>query len=136
MSDPSPEDLVEAERWMREAEEELAVASRIASEPDLPGRVACFHAHLAAEKAIKSLQIRRAVPVRKIHNLVQLVRELPVEDSRGLGPADLNLLNPWTIDGRYPTEHEAVTADDTQQAVDAAERILAAIRSRPLSDPS
>jgi HEPN domain-containing protein len=53
MSAPSPDDLTEAERWMREAEEELAVAVRIASEPDLPGRVACFHAHLAAEKATK-----------------------------------------------------------------------------------
>jgi HEPN domain-containing protein len=135
MSDPSPEDLAEAARWMREAEEELAVASRIASEPDLPGRVACFHAHLAAEKAIKSLQIRRAVPVRKIHNLVQLVRELPVEDSRGLAQADLNLLNPWTIDGRYPAEHEAVSADETLRAVEAAERILAAARSRPLGGP-
>jgi HEPN domain-containing protein len=84
MSDSSPEDLAEATRWIQEAEEELAVAARIASEPDLPGRVACFHAHLAAEKAIKSLQIRRAVPVRKIHTLVKPVRELPVEDSRGL----------------------------------------------------
>lgn len=65
MSDPSPEDLVEAARWIREAKEELAVAARIASEPNLPGRIACFHSHLAAEKAIKSLQIRRGVPVRK-----------------------------------------------------------------------
>lgn len=129
MSDPSYEDLTEAERWMREAEEELAVAARIASEPDLPGRVSCFHAHLAAEKAIKSLQIRRSVPVRKIHNLVQLVRELPPEDGGTFATADLNLLNPWTIDGRYPTDHEAASGDETLLAVEAAERILAAVRA-------
>ena len=46
----------------------------------LPSRVVCFHAHPAAEKALKSLQIRRGVLVRKIHNLAQLVRELPEED--------------------------------------------------------
>lgn len=132
MSDPSYEDLTEAERWMREAEEELAVAARIASEPDLPGRVSCFHAHLAAEKAIKSLQIRRSVPVRKIHNLVQLVRELPAEDSGLFEAADLNFLNPGTIDGRYPTAHEAVTVDEVRRAVEAAERILAAVRLPPL----
>jgi HEPN domain-containing protein len=135
MSDPSPEDLAEAERWMREADEEIAVAARIASEPDLPGRVACFHAHLAAEKAIKSLQIRRAIPVRRIHNLVQLVRGLPAEDSTAFAPADLNLLNPWTIDGRYPNEHEAVSADETVRAVAAAKRIVAAVRLPPLGDP-
>jgi HEPN domain-containing protein len=134
MSDPSPEELTEAERWMREAEGELAVAMRVASEPDLPGRVACFRAHLAAEKAIKSPPIRRAVPVRKIHNLVQLVRPLPTEDSGLFGAEDLNLLNPWTIDGRYPTDQEGVTVDETRRAVEAAERILAAVRSLPFSD--
>jgi HEPN domain-containing protein len=130
MSDPSPEDLAEAGRWMQEAEEELAVAARIASEPDLPGRVACFHAHLAAEEAIKSSQIRRSVPVRKIHDLVQLVRELPAEDRKTFAAADLNLLKPWTIDGRYLTDHEPVSADETRQAVEAAESVLAAVRSR------
>jgi HEPN domain-containing protein len=129
MSAPSPDDLTEAERWMREAEEELAVAVRIASEPDLPGRVACFHAHLAAEKAIKSLQIRRAVPVRKIHNLVQLVRELPAADSGTFAGADLNLLNPPTIDGRYPADQEAVSGAQTQLVLEAANRLLAAVRA-------
>lgn len=72
--------------------------------------------------------LRSAVPVRKIHNLVQLVRELPAEDIRILASADLNLLNPWTIDGRYPTAHGAVTADEMERTVEAAEGILAAIR--------
>lgn len=106
MSDPSPEDLEEAARWLQEAGEELAVAARIASELDLPGRVACFHAHLAVEKAVEALHIRRAVPVRKIHNVVQLVRERPPEGGRRFGRGDLDVLNPWTIDGRYPSDHE------------------------------
>ena len=75
-----PEELNEADRWLREAKEELAVATHVHSGSQLPSRVVCFHAHLAAEKALKSLQIRRGVLVRKIRNLAQLVRELPEED--------------------------------------------------------
>jgi hypothetical protein len=33
--------------------DDAAVAARVASEPDLRGRVAFFRSHLAAEKAIK-----------------------------------------------------------------------------------
>ncbi len=120
MSDPSPDDLAEADRWMREAEEELAVAARIASDPDLAARVACFHSHMAVEKAIKSLQTQRAVPVGKIHNLVQLVRDLPEEDRQTFATEDLNILNPWTIDGRYPTDHEAVSEDEARRVLQAA----------------
>jgi hypothetical protein len=46
----------------------------------------------------------------------------------------LNLLDPADDRRALPTAHEAVTADDTQQAVEVAERIFAAVR-RPLSDP-
>jgi HEPN domain-containing protein len=128
MSDPSPEDLAEADRWMQEAEEELTVAARIAAAPDLPGRIACFHSHLAAEKAIKSLQIRCAIPVRKIHNLVQLVRELPDGERRRFAAEDLNRLTPWTIDGRYPTDHEAITETESGRVLQAAGRVVAAVR--------
>lgn len=97
MNVPSPDELVEAERWLEEAGQELAVATLIASAPELPGRVVCFHAHLAAEKALKALQIRRGILVRKVHNLVELLRELPANDQGRFEHNDLNLLNPWTI---------------------------------------
>jgi hypothetical protein len=49
MTEPRPE-LGEAERWRREADEELRAAQVVAEHPELPDRVAGFHAHLAAEK--------------------------------------------------------------------------------------
>ncbi len=99
MCAPSPEELAEAQRWLEEAGEELAVAAVIAADPELPGRVSCFHAHLAAEKALKVLQIWRGVLIRMVHNLVQLARQLPDEDQRRFDRSDLDLLSPWTIDG-------------------------------------
>ena len=100
MSEPRP-DLGEAERWRREADEELRAARVIAEHPELPDRVAGFHAHLAAEKALKSLLIGRGVSLPRIHDLVGLRALLPAADQSLFSDDDLELLNPWTIEGRY-----------------------------------
>ncbi|MGH9070013.1 MAG: HEPN domain-containing protein [Acidimicrobiales bacterium] len=128
MSVPSPEELVEARRWLKEAGEELAVATVIGGNPELPGRVACFHAHLAGEKALKALQIRRGVVIRKVHNLVQLAAELPAGDQPRFEGRDLDLLNPWTIDARYPADLEDVSQETIRQVLAAAGRVLSPVR--------
>lgn len=128
MNVPSPDELVEAERWLEEAGQELAVATLIASAPELPGRVVCFHAHLAAEKALKALQIRRGILVRKVHNLVELLRELPANDQGRFEHNDLNLLNPWTIDGRYPADQGEVDERLAIEVLEAAKRVVSVVR--------
>ena len=45
--------------------------------PPLPGP-ACFHAQQAAEKALKALLHAHDVPVRRTHDLLVLVDDLPV----------------------------------------------------------
>lgn len=61
MNEQPPEAIDEARRWLGEASEELDVADVLAAETKLPARAACFHAHLAAEKALKGLLIARDV---------------------------------------------------------------------------
>lgn len=58
-------DEAEAGRWEREAGEELRAAQVIAEHSEVPDRVAGLHAHLAAEKAMKALLIRRGVVLRR-----------------------------------------------------------------------
>lgn len=129
MSGPSPEELIEAAHWLRESEEELRVAERLVAEVDLPGRIACFHAHLAAEKALRALQIRRGVPVRKTHNLVGLAEELPSADAASFEDSDLDALNPWTIDGRYPEDHRDVSHQAATAVLEAARRVISAVKA-------
>lgn len=128
MSD-SP-DEAEASRWEREAGEELRAAELISEHSEIPDRVAGFHAHLAAEKAMKALLIRRGVVLRRIHDLVELQRLLPTEDGGESDLADLELLNPWTIDGRYPADIGDAAAGEIASAVEAARRILDVARDR------
>ena len=67
----------EARRWLGQASEDLVAARRIAEDPELAARLACFLAHLAAEKALKALLIDNGVAFRKIHDLVELHLLLP-----------------------------------------------------------
>lgn len=128
MSDPA--ELAEADRWQREADEELRAAEVIAAHDEIPDRVAGFHAHLAAEKALKALLIRRGVLLRRIHDLVELQLLLPPADAAAFAVADLELLNPWTIDGRYPADIADAPAGEIAAAVEAARRIAQMARQR------
>ena len=126
MSDRQPDGDI-ASRWRREAREELRAAEVVAAHGEVPDRVAGFHAHLAAEKALKSLLIERGVEVPRIHDQIGLQRLLPEMDQAGFDPADLELLNPWTIEGRYPADLPDVDDAVLQQTLAAARRVFDAV---------
>jgi HEPN domain-containing protein len=94
--------VVEARRWLGEAEEEFVVVDVLLADKRSPVRAACFHAHLAAEKALKALVIFRAVPLPKSHDLARLLPLLPPANASQLVRDDLARLSPWTIEGKYP----------------------------------
>ena len=129
---PDPAD--EARRWLGEAHEELAVAQVLAADDRLPARAACFHAHLAAEKALKALLILREVKLKFSHDLALLVGMLNVEDAALFSIDDLAALNPWTIEGRYPADLADSASSDVKDLVAAASRVVSAANS-PVEAP-
>lgn len=126
MSGQRPEED-SASRWRREASEELRAAEVVAAHDEVPDRVAGFHAHLAAEKALKSLLIELGIEVPRIHDLIGLHRLLPVADQTRFDPADLDTLNPWSIEGRYPADLPDVASAVLDETIAAARRVLEAV---------
>ncbi len=123
---------VEARRWLRQAEQQLAVAHYNAAGRFWP--TACFLYQQAAEIALKSLLIRRGKRAR-VHGLLHLVERLVEDDQsaeRLSEPA--RQLDRFYVTTRYPDalptgisdeyfdEHDAVSAKT------AAEQILATVR--------
>lgn len=92
----------EARRWLANTEADLRAMRAVARDPEAPGRIICFMAHLAVEKALKATLIDAGVPFKKTHDLVALhamcLRERRLEE---LDVEVLVLLSPWGIDGRY-----------------------------------
>lgn len=117
----------EARRWFGQAAEDLEAARRIAEDPELAARLACFLAHLAAEKALKALLIDSEVPFRKIHDLLDLRLLLPVDRQAEFDPDVLADLNGWVIDGRYADDHADATQATARQLVEAASTVLAEV---------
>lgn len=123
MTDPRPEvDL--ASRWLREAAEELRAAEVVAAHHELPDRVAGFHAHLSAEKALKAVLIRLRVEVPRSHDLVGLHRLVPEPVHALFDAGDLEVLNPWTIEGRYPADLPDADRLVIEETLAAARRVL------------
>lgn len=123
MTDPQPE-LDPASGWLREAGEELRAAEVVAAHDELPDRVAGFHAHLAAEKALKAVLIRVGVEVPRIHDLVGLHRLLPASVQDRFGASDLEVLNPWMIEGRYPADLPDSDRSLIEETLAAARRVV------------
>jgi HEPN domain-containing protein len=114
--------------WMQQADDELVAARHLASDFEVPDRIAAFHAHLAAEKALKAVTILRAVPVRKVHELATLAVLLPPEDIAGMDRADFDLLEPWNIEGRYPADLPDQGPLDVVRLLEAAARVVEAVK--------
>lgn len=74
------------EDWLRHAKSDLAVARGIQNDPDVLPNQTVFHAQQAAEKAIKAVMIREAVPFPRTHDLTELVKRWTYSAGPGLPP--------------------------------------------------
>jgi HEPN domain-containing protein len=105
--------------------------ARARTGPGITGRIVCFLAHLAVEKALKAVLIDTGVPFQKTHNLVHL-HEMCVGAGRlvELETQPLGLLNPWGIDGRY-AEDDPRDADRSfaKAMASFAEKVAALVRA-------
>ena len=126
MSGPPDPNLDEARRWMAHASEDWATAKELSRDRDAPARIACFLVHLAAEKAIKAWLISLDTPFRKVHDLAELRAMLPAAAAGQLDTLDLQVLNPWSILGRYPDDVSEATKEQAAACVKAAQRVLEA----------
>ncbi len=120
---PRPESL----EWLKAAEDYLEDARTLLRASRYAG--AAFHAHQAAEKALKALiiELRREVPPR-IHNLIALARHLGIDDEDILEA--LRRLNPHYRISRYPDAANGVPMEVYSESIasellELAERVVA-----------
>ena len=119
----------DAERWLRQAENELS-AARLLAKRGFAAQ-ACFMAHQAAEKALKGvagLHGENDLTGHSISELVSSLQRRHPQLSEHTGPASrLDRYYTWT---RYPSDRtdsapfEAYDRRQADEATDAAERIV------------
>jgi HEPN domain-containing protein len=91
-----------ASQWLEKAAQDLAGAELLLTSDGLLDLVA-FHCQQAVEKAAKGYLTLRDQPLRRTHNLVELLRQCAEIDGQfGSRTDTARRLSPYAIDLRYP----------------------------------
>ena len=114
-------------QWLAYARGDLHAADLLAADASVPGRIACFHAHQAAEKALKAALVASSTPFRKTHDIVVLAGLAPVGLVVALADIDIIMLQSWAVDGRYPGDLPDATENETKAVVRVATEVVAAV---------
>ncbi len=109
------------------ARADLHVAEVLAADAEVPGRIVCFHAQQAAEKALKAALVAAEIPFRKTHDVVVLAGLTPAELAQALNVLDVAVLQPWAVDGRYPGDLPDATAQQASIVVATAAAVLSCV---------
>jgi HEPN domain-containing protein len=93
----------ETAKWVRKAEQDWAVAHKLAEEAPPPRDVVCFHCQQAAEKYLKGLLQENGLLVPKIHELADILdRLVPGDATLARLRRKADSLTQFAVDYRYP----------------------------------
>jgi HEPN domain-containing protein len=127
-----PRDVVrQVQQWIEKAEHDLCNAEHTLTirDEECPFDTVCFHAQQCVEKYLKSWLISRRRDVPRSHDLVVLLNLALVAGFRGVGPQDVQPLNRYTIEARYPGDWDPIDRSEAEQAVAMAQRFREAVRA-------
>lgn len=87
---------------MKKADEDEYVVLKLLADPKASDEVIGFHAQQAVEKRIKAVLVGRAIPVRRTHDVAELI-DLARDSGIGVPDEieDARLLTPFAVDFRY-----------------------------------
>ena len=96
---------------------------------ECPFDTACFHAQQCAEKYLKGWLVYSNVDFPRTHDLVVLLRQAEEVGLRGTNLREVQPLNRYAIEARYPGDWEPIDRDEAERAVALARRLRTAVRT-------
>ena len=119
--------------WIAMADLDLDVVEHVLTANKVPWAPVCFHAQQAAEKYLKALLIEQGVQPPRTHILPVVIARLA--EAGCVLPdlaAECAVLEPFAVEKRYPDDPPKPLPgeEEGRRAVDAARKIVAAVRSR------
>ncbi len=116
-------DKLNYREWFKKAEEDEEAGVKLL-ENDGPFASACFHFQQMVEKLLKGFIIFHEKEPPRTHDLIELETILKdLEPGIENYKKEIDLLNSYYIETRYPGDFPEVFADETKQAFEAAKRL-------------
>ena len=123
------EHLMETQRWLRYAREDLAGAETLLEQRVIVPRHICWLAQQAAEKALKAILVFLALDFPRRHDLDALRNLVPNDWQVKTEHADLATLTEWAVEARYPGDWPDATEADARAAVEQARAVGESIQA-------
>jgi HEPN domain-containing protein len=116
-------------QWLEKAENDFNLASELLSEKRPYLEAIGFHSQQAAEKYLKAFLVHHQIEFPKTHNLdeiLDLVESVNPDIAKTL--KDINELNPYGVDIRYPEDFVEISDEEANRAVELASKVMDKIR--------
>jgi HEPN domain-containing protein len=120
-----------AKRWFDKAKNDLLDADNNLCAEKVPYDTVCFHCQQAAEKLLKGFLVAHDCEYPITHNLFIILDKVVEYDPSAESLREtLALLNPYSVEIRYPGDELTLTIDSATEARQAAQEVLDWIKSR------
>ena len=130
MTEPRDQ-LRQVRQWFEKAEHDLRNAEHTLTirDEECPFDTVCFHAQQCVEKYLKGWLVFRGMNVPRSHDLVVLLNLAMPTGLRGIPVQDVQPLNRYTIEVRYPGDWDPIDRFEAERAVSVARRVRDVVRS-------
>ena len=124
-------------QWLQKATADLDAAEQLRSQGGHLREIVAFHCQQAAEKYLKALLVRHQIEFPKTHDIARLLDRLATVNP-GITESlrDAEVLTPFGVEVRYPSEAPEVLPGGETLAIDVARHVRDAIMTslRPYLD--
>ncbi len=119
--------------WMTKARNDLRNATLVEESENGPLDTGVYHCEQAAEKAIKGFLAFKKQPLKKTHDLEDLVADaVSLDQAFEIVSRDATFVMPYATQFRYPSDDETIEPSRTEfdEALAAARRIYDFVLSK------
>jgi len=120
-----------ARLWVNKAKSDLLNADNNLVAQQVPYDTVCFHCQQAAEKLLKGFLVAHGCEHPITHNLLAILEKVLECDSSAESLREvLALLNPYSVEVRYPGDAWMPTQEDAIEARQAAQEVFEWMQSK------
>jgi HEPN domain-containing protein len=119
----SKDELVK--NWIIKAQRDLLAAQKLSNEPEIYADIAIYHCQQAGEKAVKGFLVLHNQAFPKTHDIRLLIQlAIAINPDFQQYQEASEILTPYAIEFRYPSEGMQPTAEELQEGLEKAEELF------------
>jgi HEPN domain-containing protein len=122
--------IEEIRRWIEKAENDFRNAEYVMTMPEnCPFDTVCYHVQQCAEKYLKAVLLYHNVDFPRTHDLVVLFNLLQKTAPLNLFIQDVQPLNRYSIEARYPGDWELIDESEAKVSLEKVRVVREAVRN-------